>query len=85
MLIPTGVHALHEAHPALGQAARHEAVVRERPGLAHLRAVQVQHVIWLVRKIGQLRHGCLHLIRHFVLGDAGADFRVAGLLKFYFV
>ena len=46
---------------------------------------QVQHVIWLVRKIGQLRHGCLHLIRHFVLGDAGADFRVAGLLKFYFV
>ena len=85
VLIPTGVHALHKAHPSLGQAARHEAVVSERTRLAHLRAVQVQHVVRFVGKIGQLRHGCLHLVRHLVLGDARANFRVASLLKFYFV
>ena len=76
VMVPVAVIKLNEPHAALGQPAGQQAVGRER-AVGPLRAVQVEHVLRLVRNIDQLRHAGLHLERQLVLGDPRGDFRIA--------
>ena len=77
VLIPAGVHQLHEAHAALDQAARQQAVAGERAVAMHVRAVHLQNGLRLFRDVEQVRHAGLHFVRHLVLRDARLDLRVA--------
>ena len=47
---------LNEAHAALGQPPRQQAIRRERAGLARVRAVQLKGARRLLRQIRQFRH-----------------------------
>ena len=77
VLIPAAVEQLHKRHAALEHAPREDAVVGILARLLGVLAVQVEDVIRLGLEIGQLRHAGLHTKRHFVLGNARLDFRVA--------
>ncbi len=77
MLVPPAMEQLHEAHTALAQPSRHQAVPRERPRLASFFAVEIERTGGLVREIGQLGHRGLHAKRHLVLRDSRRDFGIA--------
>ena len=80
VMVPIAMVELDEAHAALGQAARQQAVRGEGAGLFRVLAVQFEGVRRLFRKIGQFRNRRLHPERHLVLRDAGADLRIAELV-----
>ena len=50
VLVPAAEEDLREPHAALGQPAGEQAVVGERAGLLHLRAVQVEHALRLLAR-----------------------------------
>ena len=50
MVVPARVVELDEPHVPLGQPAGQQAVRRERPGRLRVRAVQVEHVLRLLRR-----------------------------------
>ena len=77
MLVPAGVHDLDAADAAFDEAAGHEAVVGVGPLFPDGRAVHVEDRLRFVRDVGEFGHARLHAEGHFVLGDAGGDFRVA--------
>ena len=77
MHVPAVQPDLHEPRAALEKAARGQAALRKASGSARVLAVQVVHAGGLGGKIGQLRHGRLHAIRHLVLRDARQRFRIA--------
>ena len=45
------VKQLDEAHTALGKPPGQKAVVRERAGFPDIRAIQIEHMLRLIRKI----------------------------------
>ncbi len=78
MVVPAPVIELNEAHAALDEAAREQAVVGERE-LAGLGRVHLVDFFRLLGDIHQLRHRRLHAIGQLVLRDARRDF---GVLRF---
>ena len=72
VMVPVAVVELDEAHAALGQPPRQQAVRGER-AVARLRAVHLQHVLRLLAHVHQVGHAGLHLERHLVLRDARQD------------
>ena len=85
MLIPASVHELNAAGTAFDQAPRHQAVMRESAWFIDLGPVAFENLLWFLRKVGEFGDAGLHPERHFVLGDAGGDFGVAGFVEFEFV
>ena len=77
VLIPAAMIELDEAHVALGEPPRQQAVGGVRARLARLRAVHLEDRVGLLRQIHQVRHGRLHPVRHLVLRDARFDLRIA--------
>ena len=62
VLVPAGVHDLHEPHAALDQPAGHQAVVGERALLAGPRGrTSSSTSAGSLREVGQLGHAGLHL------------------------
>src|SRR5690349_12373441 len=59
VLIPAGVHELHETDAPLGETPGHEAVVSIAPLALHVGSVHLQDVRRFIREIGQLGHTCL--------------------------
>ena len=51
MLVPAGMHQLREAHPALGEAARDDAVVGEGAGLKDVGSVHLEDGLRLVLEV----------------------------------
>ena len=80
VLVPAHVVKLDEAHAALGQTAGQQAIRGIAAGLLDVGAVEVEDRLRLAREVGQLGHGGLHPVAELVLGDAGDDLRVAGLI-----
>ncbi len=78
VMIPATVVKLDETHATLSQPTGEQAVAGVA-AVAAFGAVHVENLLWLVGDIHQLRHARLHAKRHFVLGDACLDFRVAKL------
>ena len=76
MLVPALVVELDEAHAALGQPPREQAVGGEGAGLAGVRAVQVDDRVRLAREVHDLRDRRLHPVGHLVLRDARVDLGV---------
>ena len=76
MLIPAAMKQLNEAHAALGQSARQNAVCGKRARLARVRAVALQNCLRLRRQIRQLGNRRLHAISHLVLRHAREDFGI---------
>ncbi len=76
VLVPAGVHELHEAHAALGEPAGHQAVVGEAALPLHVGAVHVENVLAAPceRSVSSGTLVCM-LVRHLVLRDARGDFR----------
>ena len=81
VLVPAPMVELDEAHAALGQSARQQAVVGIRARAAGVLAVEVEHRLRLAGQVGEFRHRALHLERHLVLRDARDDFGIAVLLE----
>ena len=79
VLVPSAMKELDEGHAAFGEPAGDEAVVGETFPHGVL-AVEVEHVLGFVLQVDQFGHAGLHAVGHLVLGDAGVDFGVAGLL-----
>ena len=68
VLVPAGVHELHEAHAALDQPPGHQAVVGERcPAASRPGRTSRARLCGSLREVGQLRHARLHPVRHLVL------------------
>jgi len=81
VLIPAAVHELHEADAAFDHAPGEQTISCETAVGGIL--LQPIHLLDMGRfggEVGEFRNGHLHLVRHFVLGDAGLDFRVAEVL-----
>ena len=76
MLIPAGVVELDEAHVALGEPARQQAIRRVGTRNAGFFAVKVVDVIGFAGQIDDLGHRRLHPVGHLVLVDARFDVRV---------
>ena len=76
VVIPRAVVELDEAHATLGEAAREQAVRGEGAVAGSLHAIHFEHLFRLLREIGELGDGSLHLERHLVLRDARLDFRI---------
>ena len=75
VVIPGPVVELHEAHAALEQSPREQAV----GGVGAIRAlgpVELEHVLRLVREVYELGHRGLHAEGQLVLGDARAQDRI---------
>ena len=85
MLVPAAFIKLDEAHAALSQPARQQAIRGVGAGLARIRSVQVEDALRLFRQIHQLRHRRLHAIRHLVLRDARLNFGIAVRLGVHLV
>ena len=77
MVIPAHVEKLDETHVALGEAAGEQAVRGVAAGALDVGAVRVEHALRFLRKVGEIGHAGLHAKGHFVLRDAGLDFRIA--------
>ena len=77
--VPAAVIELDEAHAALDEPAREQAVVGERH-LARLGAVHLVDLPRLVRDVGQLRDARLHPVRQLVRRDARRRLRIAASL-----
>ena len=77
------VEELHEAHAALDQPPREDAVAR-KAGLDRIRgivgAVDFQNVRGLGGEVADFRHAELHAGGEFVAGDARGELAVAGML-----
>ena len=80
MLVPAAVVELHKPNVALGEAAGHEAVVGVGARGLHIGSIHVERLLGFVREIGEFRHGGLHAVGHFVLGNAGDDLGVHALV-----
>ena len=78
--VPTAVEELHEADAAFAEAAGHEGVVSVGAGRAGLFAVELEGAVWFARNVGEFGDGHLHAEGHFVLRDAGLNFRVVKFL-----
>ena len=77
MLVPTGVHQLHEPRTPLEQPPRDQTVGGEAALHVHVGPVAVEHVLGFVRKIDQVGHARLHPVGHLVLRDPRVDLRIA--------
>ena len=77
VLIPASVIELDEAHAALGQPTRQQAVGGVRPGFPRVGSIELESMLWLARQIHQGRDRGLHAIGHLVLGDPRGDLRIA--------
>ena len=77
VLIPAGVHQLHEPRAPLEQPPRDQAVVGEASLRVDVGPVAVDHVLRLVGKIDQVGYARLHPVGHFVLCDPRLDLGVA--------
>ena len=80
MLVPRFVEQFHEAHAAFDQPARQDAVVGER-WTSRLGPVHVEHVLWLLGNVHQLRRARLHAVGHLEGTDAGLDLGIADFLQ----
>ena len=78
--IPGAVVELNHTHTTFGEASGHEAVRGERPVADLLDAVGFDRLRRLALEVEQLGHARLHLEGHLVLGHAGGDLRIDGLL-----
>ena len=72
VMIPVLVIELDEAHAALGQATREQAI-RGEGTVARLAAVKLERLGPFAANVHQLRHAGLHAERHFILRDARGD------------
>ena len=77
MLVPTSVEELDKADIPFRHAAGKEAVVGKCARLPGVFTIELESTFGLLGKIGNFRCSGLHAEGHFVLGDAGLDFRVA--------
>ena len=77
MLVPAGVHQLHEPDAPLEQPAGDQAVVRERALSQGVGAVALERGLRFAREIDQVGHARLHAEGHLVLGDARVDLGIA--------
>ena len=78
VMVPVAMEELDEAHAALRQPPRQQAIRREGARASCILSVKVERcVARLFGKIGQLRHRRLHAKRHLILRDARRDFRIA--------
>ena len=78
--VPGAVVELDHAYAAFGEAAGHEAVGGEGAVADFLDAVGFDGLRGLALEVEQLGDARLHLEGHLVLGHAGRDLRVDGLL-----
>ena len=78
VLVPAAVEELDEADAALEQPAGHEAVGGVAAGFVDFGAVAVDDVLRFAAEVRQFGHRGLHAECHFVGGDAGERFGVAG-------
>ena len=85
VLVPAGVHALHETHATLDEPTRDEAVVGKGALREHVRAVAIQHMLRFLGEIEQVRHAGLHLVGHLELRDARLDLGIAVVLEMRFI
>ena len=85
VLVPAAHVELDEAHAALGEPPREQAVRREGAGRLHLRPVERERLLVLVGEVRQLGHGHLHAVRHLVLRDARLRLRIAQLFILHLV
>ena len=78
VLVPAAVEELDEAHAALGQPARQQAVGGEGArAVATSGPYRSKTDSGSLGEVGQLGHRGLHPVGHLVLGDARDDLRVA--------
>ena len=80
VVVPSAVVELDHADAAFGQTAGHQAVRREGAVADFLDAVVLEGLGRLVLEIEEVGHAGLHLEGQFILGDAGRDLGVDGLL-----
>ena len=71
-MIPVAMIELDEAHAALGQPARQQAV-RSEGAIAGLRRRRRRAPLRFLAHVHQVGHARLHPERHLVLRDAGLD------------
>ena len=67
---------LDKADTALRQPPRHETIRGETAVAGMFHAIQFEEMLGFPAEIGQFGHRCLHAKRHFILSDAGVNFRV---------
>ena len=70
---------LHEADPALDEAARHQALTPEGLGDLLVEAVELLRGLGLGRGVDRLGGAALHAVGELVGRDAGRELRVAGV------
>ena len=75
MVVPVAVVELDEAHASFGETSSEQAVAGER-AVTRSGAVGFHDGGGFFRDVHQFRHAGLHLEGHFVLADAGDDFRI---------
>src|SRR4051812_8111698 len=98
MMIPTGVDDVDEAHAALDETAREEAVGGEGAVLAGaaaalgfdlgvfaIEAVHGEGLWGFAAEVDQFGGGGLHAEGQFVAGDAGGDFGVVDFLETFLI
>src|ERR1700730_8806435 len=73
MHVPSLVKERDELDVPLRQTPGQKTITSERGILLHARTIHVEHVLWLVRNVGNLRHRRLHPVRHLVLTHARQD------------
>ena len=72
-MVPSAVVELDHAHAALGESAREETVGSVTAVARFFHAVEIEHGLRLVFKIGEVRDARLHFERQLVLRDARGD------------
>ena len=70
MVVPAAQEDLRKRDTSFGHSSSQQAVVGERARLLHFRAVQVEHTLWLIGDVGQIRNRSLHPESHFVLRNS---------------
>ena len=62
---------------SFGKTASVQTARGKRPRRFRVVSVEIERLFRFGRQVHQLRHRCLHAVRHFVLANAGNDFRIS--------
>ena len=81
MLVPALVVKLDEAHAALTESAREQAVGRIRAWSFGVLTIHLVNMLWLILHVGDLRNGSLHAEGHLILGDTVFELKVSAFSK----
>ena len=81
VVVPVGMEELHEAHAALDETSREDAVGGVAAWASGIGTVELEDLVGLVGEVGELGHAGLHAEGHLILADAGRDLGVAGAFE----